>query len=857
MATDLFDPADINAAVGEAFGVKPKQQEPVKKQPSAAFSTQAPARQASAAAVTDELLNRLKKVESGGDVYALNKKTKAMGPYQFMPETVQMLHKQGMKFNPFDEQEAREAARVYLTQLTQRHNGNIDLALKDYGGFVTKDPTKYVKAVSGNALQFEPQQQAPSPQKVTQRNEVTKDDLMNPDVINAAVSQAFGEEPKMRGVSGSVKKFLRGSAALADTVAGVVPGVAGMVTYAGARATGKTPEEAAQAQAKVVGALDKPFGKAFGVTETPEYKGEASQQIMRFIGENVEKGADWISKKTGLPKSDVEFYINVGSLAPAGLRGTKIGQAVAEEAEMLGQTARQAGAKVLEAAKDVTPEIIQRGVSRTVEAIAPGATRQIPKASTLGGFEPSAPTMVPAPAGRASIGAAGVPDATIIKQALQSATPELQQALSKIPIEKANIPAIMRHIEADSLPYPVRLLEGQATDNPVLQSIERNIRGNETRIVDRLSEQNLALKKNLPAIAERAAPDVHVTRPIESSQALINGYKNLDAVRNKEISAAYKALEEAAGGNFPVDGAKLAKNAEAALSKKLKSDFLATPIKNQLEKFKNGERMTFEQFEAMRTNLAAEIRRAERSGDGNAAMAASIVREAMEELPLIKKSENLKNIADKARSLAKARFDQLKKDPAYKAAIEDTVPADKFLDKFVINGVNKNIQTMVNTFGRESLEHQHIKAGTINFLQDKSGVIDTQGNFSQANYNKAIKKLDDVNNLNAIFDPESKLLLETLGNVARYTDFLGKGHFANTSNTWVARQAAKAGAKLGLAGNFMGVGDLLSIKDRYRAAKSLEIGAGSKMSRRYKAAATQALEPGAGSTLNEISKKGR
>ena len=110
--------------------------------------------------------------------------------------------------------------------------------------------------------------------------------------------------------------------------------------------------------------------------------------------------------------------------------------------------------------------------------------------------------------------------------------------------------------------------------------------------------------------------------------------------------------------------------------------------------------MTFEQFEAMRTNLAAEIRKAERSGDGNAKMAASLVYEALDNLPLTGDAAALKPLADKARTLAKARFDQLKADPAYRAAINDKVPADKFLDTFVIKGHNKNVQTMVDTLGR-------------------------------------------------------------------------------------------------------------------------------------------------------------
>lgn len=114
--------------------------------------------EAKASVITDELLDRLKKVESGKDPFAINKDTKAMGAYQFMPETVQMLHKQGMKFNPFDEKEARGAAKAYLEQLVQRNNGDVNKALAQYGGFVTKDPSGYVnKVMQGTA----PTQQAP------------------------------------------------------------------------------------------------------------------------------------------------------------------------------------------------------------------------------------------------------------------------------------------------------------------------------------------------------------------------------------------------------------------------------------------------------------------------------------------------------------------------------------------------------------------------------------------------------------------------------------------------------------------------------------------------------------------------
>jgi hypothetical protein len=216
-----------------------------------------------------------------------------------------------------------------------------------------------------------------------------------PENINAAVQDAFtqkpGEEKKPRGVVGKVGEFLRGqgraAASLADvTLGGVIPGVAGAVTYAGARVAGQTPEQAAATQQQVVSATEKPFGKAFGVTETPEYKGEASQQIMNFIGANMEKGADWISKQTGLPKADVENMMQTATLAvPAAGKAvvkSPVGQAIGREAGYAGQ-----------AIKAVTPEPVQRAVGTVVEAVAPGTTNVKPKAApaAVPGVAPEAP----------------------------------------------------------------------------------------------------------------------------------------------------------------------------------------------------------------------------------------------------------------------------------------------------------------------------------------------------------------------------------------------------------------------------------------------------------------------------------
>ncbi|NBR16179.1 MAG: hypothetical protein EBU01_16610, partial [Crocinitomicaceae bacterium] len=349
---------------------------------------------------------------------------------------------------------------------------------------------------------------------------------------------------------------------------------------------------------------------------------------------NINEGAQSIAQKLGVPVQDVEAAINAGLMATGA-----------------------AAPKVIGAAKKAAGEL---------QVVKPGQPPQ-----------PTQPGMV-------SMGAAAVPDAATIKQALSVATPELQKALANIPPEKVNLPTLQRHIEADTLPVPVRLTEGQATGDIVKLSNEQNRRGKDPALAQRFNEQNGQLVENLGLIREKAAPDVYGTKTIENSQGIIDAYKSMDLAKTADINKAYKALEDANGGQFPVDGKALATNAETMLGKKLKSEFLPSSIKSQLERFKSGEPMTFEQFEAMRTNLAAEIRKAERSGDGNAAQASSIVRQALEDLPMQgSAAAALKPLADSARSLAKQRFDMLKKDPAYKAAVDDIVPADKYIDKFV------------------------------------------------------------------------------------------------------------------------------------------------------------------------------
>jgi len=580
----------------------------------------------------------------------------------------------------------------------------------------------------------------------------------------------------------------KGLASIADIALGAVPAVVGGATYAGARAFQKSPEEAQALAQKVSAPLESPIGKALGITEDPAYKQEAVRRAMDSIGQYIGESANTISQKTGIPKSDVENMINTLSFAAGeGFAATK-----------------GARAKLSEQFNKAFPEM-----------------EQAPKPSMAG------------------VGAAATDKSTILNQALQNATPELKAELQKLKPEEVNLPVLERHIEADSLPVPIKLSEGQATRDPHIFSEEMNSRGKNKELATRYNEQNAQLVENIDAIKENASPNVYGTNHVENGQSLIDAYLDIDKQRLANIDSKYEALRQAAGGNFPIDGVAFADNALNSLKKNLKTEFLPDSIMRQVNAFKRGEPMTFEQFEAMRTNLASEMRKADRAGDGNAEFALGKVREALEDLPLVGETAELKILADDARSAAKERFDTLDADKAYKSAINGKVAPDDFIQKFVINGKKNDIDTMVRHLGEDSQAREVMAAGVVNWLKSKAGILpDGSGAFSQKGFNKALSSIDPK--ILNIVGPEVNAQLQALGKTARNIQERPAGGYVNESNTFVSGLAekAKSGAEIGLnytlGGGVVPVGTMArtavhNVKEAVKVKQALKPGAGVKL----------------------------
>ena len=250
--------------------------------------------------------------------------------------------------------------------------------------------------------------------------------------------------------------------------------------------------------------------------------------------------------------------------------------------------------------------------------------------------------------------------------------------------------------------------------------------------------------------------------------------------------------------------------------------------------------MTYEQFENLRTILAAEIRKSERHEDGNRTYALSIVRDTLEQMPISEATSEIKAIADTARSAAKARFDLLREDPAYKGAIDEKSLADDFVRKHIINGKVEHIETMRKNLEHDPLVSQAIASSVIHHLKERAGIHENGGNFSQAAYNKALRQIQPK--LKHLLPPDMIEHVEKLGRVAQYVNEQPRGSFVNNPNTAVNM----------LAEHFQGAAEHMLNKATGGIAGALK-----ERSRQNKinAQVENSLGPGAGVRLIDISRK--
>ena len=187
-------------------------------------------------------------------------------------------------------------------------------------------------------------------------------------------AQPAPQMPQPAPQGNALQRAIAPAASFLDvTLGGLAPGIIEPVTYAGSRAFGATPEQATQSSQAAAAPFVDPFGKALGVSELPQYKGEATRQIMDFVGANMGKGAEWISQQTGLPAADIQNMMGTlvaggGTVAGRALSGRGVSPAVNQ---MQDQYAASLQSRQPRIEPTMTPEVAGTITPETVAAVTP------------------------------------------------------------------------------------------------------------------------------------------------------------------------------------------------------------------------------------------------------------------------------------------------------------------------------------------------------------------------------------------------------------------------------------------------------------------------------------------------------
>jgi len=849
--------------------------------------------------VTDQLLDAVKAVESGGNPRAVNPQSGAMGAYQFMPGTVKALQNQGVKFDPFNEPQAREAARGYLQTLLDKNNGNVDKALAQYGGFVTKDPSGYINKVKSkmpaaptdeiSALILgteKAQEPAPKPAPkpvpfsssgVPEGNLVRKimQDRLAPKPVETAPAATPAQiptttvapqptAPKTEYKVGSMADLGKGIVSMADVAAGGLTGLVGQGSYAIQRAMGVPAAEAQKSVAEFVEKRADPFGRALGISEDPAYKAEATRRLTNYIGENVGKGAAWIADKTGIPVGDVENMIGSLGLLPipgAAKVGQKAGAATygAEQA-LRDQFAAKAPAPRVEPGIGPKPPTLaptaeadlkagfearqaQRRGEKQAAVAKETAFTELANAPTQRELEAvkaqQAKASIAPAAGLTvrpgSVGAAAVTDVAAIDAAIAQASPQLQSRLQNVDRSQINLPALESHLQAERL----GLGSDFFTEGQATQNPGAlSFEMNERGKYPALSERFSQQDAKLKAAVDRLHD--RATQNEVGGSMYDHGVEQIKQYTDLDATVLAD-INQKYQALRNAAGGKFPIDTKTWVEnsrKELKKQLISRDLTAETK----GYLEDFANGETMSFEDYTYMLR--RLGKEIEAQRRAGNGNAAYAAGVVKRElENLP-LEPSAESLRSFQVDAVSAAKKRFQALEDD-PAydaavhgaqpDSFIKKYVIDAPAQKVKLMRDTFGDGSIGALNVESALINHLREKGGLIEKK-NVNQATYNNTFRTLEEK--LKAGAKPETVEDLRVLGDVLYKTKAQPTGSFVNNSNTFVAELAQQGGGMVTRAAD---------VALATKGLPPLATGAAGKIGQMFEARKMKRrLEPGAG-----------
>lgn len=353
------------------------------------------------------------------------------------------------------------------------------------------------------------------------------------------------------------------------------------------------------------------------------------------------------------------------------------------------------------------------------------------------------------------------------------------------------------------------------TLDPAIVSQQKNLAKLGINSKDPLAQQlgqtenanNRVLINGLNDLGAGAAHD-----PIGGAQTIIGTLAGRDAQEQAAINVLYGQARDSAGRAAPLDPYAFTQRAGDLLNDANVESFLTPDIRSKLNGFASGQiPLNVDIAEQFKTNIGSIQRK---SADGNVRTALGLVRQALDETPLLGEhgpspifggnqmtvSGGLTSAAptasigqealdafSRARAANRNWMQTVERTPALQA-VRDGVEPDKFVQQFIVGSGNgssvMSVAQLKNQIAGSPQAMDAVRQQIAGYLKQKAlgGAADEVGNFSQSNYNKALKAIGE-RKLNLFFSPDEVTQMKAIGRVASYEQFQPTGSAVGNSNT--------------------------------------------------------------------------
>lgn len=272
-----------------------------------------------------------------------------------------------------------------------------------------------------------------------------------------------------------------------------------------------------------------------------------------------------------------------------------------------------------------------------------------------------------------------------------------------------------------------------------------------------------------------------------------------DAAMQAAERSLYDKARGMAGGDIPLDSGKTMNGIFTALDADLKTPFLPEGVAKVLNRIQAGEMpLDVRTLDVLKTMLSTAQRA---TGDGNVKRALSIVRNELDNAPIVpagnpafggataaamREADNLMSALNEARGAAFQRRQWQESAPGIARAL-DGATADTFVQQNILasNAGARDVTRLAAELAGDPTAMQAVRGSIVQHLKDQAigkGNSAQTANFSGRQWSAALSGIGD-RKLGLFFDPTELEQLKAIGRVGTIETFQPRGSAVNNSNT--------------------------------------------------------------------------